>query len=132
MGKKHTRLVVKRIEKRNLMSTFDPLLAMPPAYVEPASASAPAPAPIVQPVEPAPIQVAVNPDVTRLPDPIQTDSNPVLTMFQISSGQAKIVDPTTLTPQPVSTVVPPPATLPPLPAPLSTTLPSLPRAPYFP
>lgn len=129
MRKKHTRLAVERIEKRNLLSTVDPLFVMPPAYVEPA------PAPVTTPpvnVEPAPVEVAFNPDVAKLPDPIQTDSNPVLTMFQIASGQATIIDPTKLTPQPISTVTPPPATLPVLPAPLPTAFPVLPRAPYFP
>lgn len=130
MHKKHTRLVVEQIEKRNLMSTLDPLLTVPTAYVEPAP---PAPAPITVPlanVGPAPVELAFNPDITRLPSPIQTDSNPVLTMFQVGSGQATIVDPAKVpTTPPLS---PPPATLPPLPPPLPTTLPGFPSLPLLP
>lgn len=127
MRKKHFRLSVEGIEKRNLMSTLDPLLV--PAYVEPAPAPVPVTTPLVD-AESAPVEVAFNPDITRFPGPIQSDPNPVLTLFQVSSGQATLVDPAKVPAAPP--LAPPAATLPPLPAPIPTTLPSLPRAPFFP
>ena len=81
-------------------------------------------------IELAPVQVAFNPDITRFPTPIQSDPNPVVTLFQVGSGQATIIDPAKVPAAPP--LSPPPATLPPLPPPLPTTLPVLPRAPYFP
>lgn len=129
MRKKPIRPGVEAVEKRNLLSTVDPLSVMPPAAIAPT----PAPAPVTMPptsVEPAPVEVAFNPDITRFPGPIQSDPNPVLTLFQVSSGQATIVDPAKVPTTPP--LAAPKPTMPPLPPPLPTGLPILPRAPLFP
>lgn len=71
---------------------------------------------------PPPTLLAFNPDISRLPAPIQTDTNPISTMFGFWRGDTKVIQPPP-TPPPLA---PPLPTLPVLPPPLPTGLPVMP------
>lgn len=122
MRRDRFRLVCTPLERRCLTTT-DIGLALPSAYCDPAPQFV---LPELQPAycDPAP-QLAFNPDVSKLPSPLNSDSTSYLELLR------GVV---TINPQPVTSqpLTPPLQTLPLLPAPLPSTLPTLPRAPAIP